>query len=242
MNLLIDIGNSRTKFCVATHDDLSEIKAFPNEEALENLHYLLNENSFKKCIVSSTSSRTYTDSVINLASKKVQTIELTPELQLPISIDYNSSKTLGKDRIANVCGARYFYPEVTTLSIDIGTCITYDVLENGKIFRGGSITPGFKMRFKAMNDYSAQLPRIEELTETNFPGKSTIQSLESGVYHGILGEINQFILLTKQHYNQIQVVLTGGDLIRFEKGLKYPIFANLKLTLRGLNEILKNNN
>ena len=157
-------------------------------------------------------------------------------------MDYDTPNTIGPDRIANVCGAMYFHPKDTCLVIDLGTCITYDVIDKGLIYYGGAISPGVKLRFNAMNDYTARLPRLENAENASFPGVDTKQSIICGIYYGILGEMKQFIHETEQSFGTVKVHLTGGDHQRFEKGLKSPIFANPKLTLWGLYELLKTNN
>ena len=164
---------------------------------------------------------------------------LDKKVKLPIIINYDTENTLGQDRIANACAAAAKFPGASSLIIDAGTCITYDVLKKGREFVGGAISPGLQMRFKAMNDYSARLPRLHKLSKSEFPGRSTNESIEAGVHYGILGEIHQFIEETKQSFGQIKVLLTGGDISHFEKAIKYPTFANPKLTLLGLYEILQ---
>jgi len=239
--LIVDIGNSRVKYCTAENKTLGKVFNCSHQDALgllvENIHL----NEFDSAIVSSTASEKFTQELVGLISSKTKVLEVSHELDLPFKINYKTPNTLGLDRIANVCGALHFSAEDTSLIIDIGTCITYDVLHKGKNYLGGAISPGLKMRFKAMNDYSARLPRLENFEEVNFPGRSTEESLKNGVYYGILGEINEFIKQTEQSFGELKVHLTGGDFKSFEKGLKSPIFANPKLTLWGLYELLKSN-
>jgi len=201
MELIVDSGNSRTKFCIAINGDLSEITYVPN---IEFLSFLNSNQELKKAeniLISATSSQEFAEAIKSHFSKDSQVFMLGQNTKVPISINY--------------------------------------ILKNGDTFLGGAITPGLKMRFKSMNDYSARLPRIEKLTSFDFPGSSTQESLEAGVFYGILGEIHQFIEETKQSFGQLNVLLTGGDIPYFEKTIKYPTFANPKITLLGLYEILQ---
>ncbi len=239
MDLIIDSGNSRTKFCVAMGDSLSEISYVPNEDFLEHVRTSLELKKAKNILISATSSQEFAESIAEVFKANSQVFMLGINTKLPIQINYQTPHTLGQDRIANASYAATHFPKTTSLIIDAGTCITYDVLENGTSFLGGAIAPGLRMRFKAMNDYSARLPRLEKINQMNFPGTSTEQSLEAGVFYGILGEIHQFIEETKQSFGLINVLLTGGDTSYFEKAIKYPTFANPKITLLGLYEILQ---
>ncbi|MFK7756059.1 MAG: type III pantothenate kinase [Flavobacteriales bacterium] len=240
--LIVDIGNSRVKYCYAEQESLSEVVNCAHEKALSFILDSIMKREIEASIVSSTASLEFTAEVVNSLKKHTGVTEVSHELTLPFKMGYETPKTLGLDRIANVCGAIHFHPKNTCLVIDLGTCITYDVIEKGYSYHGGAISPGLQMRFKAMNDYSAKLPRLQDSHGAQFPGKTTEESLRSGVYYGILGEINQFILETEQSFGEVKVHLTGGDYKRFEKGLKSPIFANPKLTLWGLYELLKSNN
>lgn len=240
--LIIDIGNSRVKYCYAIKDDLKKVVNCSHEDALKSILDSLSDLEIKASIVSSTASEEFTQSITESLSNYAPVTLVSHELDLPFKMAYSTPSTLGLDRIANVCGALHFHPKSTSLIIDLGTCITYDVIESGLIYHGGAISPGLQMRFKAMNDYSARLPRLENADGAKFPGESTDQSLRNGVYYGILGEINQFISETEQSFGEVKVHLTGGDFKRFEKGLKCLIFANPKLTLWGLYELLKSNN
>lgn len=239
MDLIIDSGNSRTKFCVAMQDSLSEITYKSNSEVLDFFSQNSELKAAKHVLISATSSTEFAEEIKALFSANSKVYMLGENTKLPIEIAYTTPKKLGQDRIANACYAATHFPKSTSLIIDAGTCITYDVLKNGSEFLGGAISPGLRMRFKSMNDYSARLPRIENITTEKFPGTSTDESLQAGVFYGILGEIHQFIEETKQSFGQIKVLLTGGDISYFEKAIKYPTFANPKITLLGLYEILQ---
>jgi type III pantothenate kinase len=73
---------------------------------------------------------------------------LNSSTKLPISINYTTPNTLGNDRIANAVALSVLYPKQNSLSIDIGTCIKYDMLSENNAYLGGGISPGFGMRLK----------------------------------------------------------------------------------------------
>ena len=80
------------------------------------------------------------------------------ETKVPFKNLYNTPKTLGVDRIALVCGAVIQFSNKNVLIIDAGTCITYDFLNDNNEYLGGAISPGIRMRYKSLNNYTAKLP------------------------------------------------------------------------------------
>ena len=167
-------------------------------------------------------------------------LEFNHTTRLPIEIDYSTPTSLGTDRIANAVGAYKAYPKTNVLIIDFGTCIKFDVITAKGVFKGGAISPGVQMRFKAMHQMTGMLPLIKEWSENDehWPGKNTKGSMVSGVIEGIHAEILRYIDLGNEHYNKLTVIATGGDFSFFDKAFKNIIFANPYLTLHGLHEIL----
>ncbi|MEL6534113.1 MAG: type III pantothenate kinase [Bacteroidota bacterium] len=156
----------------------------------------------------------------------------------PLAMNYATPQTLGIDRIAAVVGAWTLYPETTSLVIDLGTCITYDVVDQEGTYHGGNITPGLHMRLEAMNHFTARLPNPGVNWEVSLMGNSTTTSLQSGVLYGIIGEIEGMISRYRHLFDPLRVCLTGGDAPFFESKVKETIFAVRNLVLIGLNTIL----
>lgn len=171
----------------------------------------------------------------------VPVLDFKPGIPMPIEVSYTTPESLGADRLANACGAALNHGAVDQLVIDIGTCITMDLLEGGRHFRGGSISPGLRLRGQAMNAHTARLPFVETDPEVSLTGASTITSLQSGIFYGVLDEMEGRIARYQQVFPKLVVVITGGDSVYFEKAFKSAIFANLNLTLFGLHEILCHN-
>jgi type III pantothenate kinase len=174
--------------------------------------------------------------------KKHKLLQLSWETPLPLKINYKTPQTLGLDRIAAVVGANVKYPENNVLVIDMGTCITFDLLSEQKTYLGGSISPGFQMRFTALNQQTGKLPLIQFKKEKlKFIGDSTETSIISGVYYGIKNEIEGTIQHYLTQYPNLKIVVTGGDANRFDLEPKNRIFADEFLVLKGFNEILNYN-
>ncbi len=152
----------------------------------------------------------------------------------PIPSRIQGVGTLGVDRLANVVAAAKRFPGRAILAVDLGTCITFDLVEPDGTHAGGAISPGLRMRARAMHTYSARLPMVDPGPEPHWLGSDTITSLEAGVHHGILNEIEGMVAKVRYHWQDAAVVLTGGDALRFSSALKSGIFALPLLTLEGL--------
>ena len=124
----------------------------------------------------------------------------------------------------------------------MGTCITYNFINQFNQFIGGSISPGMEMRFKAMQVFTAKLPLVQ--AEWNFPlvGYDTKTNMQSGVIGGIAYEMDGFIDEYAQKYGNFNVVLTGGDSAYFARRLKNRIFADSNFLFKGLYALSETNN
>ena len=97
------------------------------------------------------------------------------------------------------------------------------------------------MRFKAMHHYTAALPLVDFNHKITFPGKTTEESMQVGVYQSIINEIKGYIDSLKAQYEELMVVDCSGMNLNFEKVINYQIFAQPKLVLQGLNILLNHN-
>jgi len=165
-------------------------------------------------------------------------ISITGASPSPVRTGYADPGSLGVDRLANVVGAAVLFPGRAALAVDLGTCVTYDLVDELAVHRGGIISPGMRMRARAMHAYSAKLPEVDPPEEAVFPGTDTAGSLAAGVHHGLLMELRGFIDEFRQQHPGLAVVLTGGDALRFARAMKSGIFAHPSLTLLGLHALL----
>jgi type III pantothenate kinase len=157
------------------------------------------------------------------------------EVKLPFKIKYLSPASLGIDRICNVAAIVNTNQFTNRLIIDVGTCIKFDFLNDKNEYEGGSISPGLKLRYKALNLFTDKLPLIDTSDKVNLIGNSTESSIQSGVQNGI--EINGLISKYREKYNDLSIYITGGDAHYFDLVQKNGIFADEILTLKGILEI-----
>ncbi len=144
------------------------------------------------------------------------------------------------DRLAAAVGATTLYPGRDLLIVDMGTAITIDLVEGG-VYRGGNISPGMNMRFRALHDYTARLPLESATDEIMTLGNTTSTAVGQGVMQGIVNEIEGYIESFSKKNREISTIFTGGDAKRFVKRIKNAIFADCELVVCGLNRILDYN-
>lgn len=240
MNLVIDIGNSRTKFSVFNRGEVL-ITVPVDEFKPEHIFVLKDEHpELSKVILSAT--KNYSEELKKALQQNFeQFLELDSNTLLPIQNCYETKDTLGKDRIAAVVGAYDLYPKNNLLIIDAGTAITYDILNDKKQYLGGNISPGIDMRFKALNQFTDKLPLVKQQKYDKLFGTSTENAIRAGVQNGVVFEVDKTIDTFKEFYNNLKVIITGGDAEFFEKKLKNSFFVNFNLIAMGLNRILEYN-
>jgi type III pantothenate kinase len=230
INLCIDIGNTSTKGAVYSNGkEVDYIKPF----TADHLKQLQKENEVD-ILVSKTGSNPELEELLNANSY------LSHETSLPIKLDYKTPQTLGRDRIATAVGAYTMDEDSAWLIIDLGTCLTIDLLHNDT-FYGGLISPGVPMRLKAMNEFTAGLPLVDYNYEVQFPGKTTEESLQVGVCQSIFYEIKGYIRQMNQQFNDLKIVDCSSVKLHFDKEVKNEIFARPKLVVQGLNNIIEYN-
>ncbi|MCD7710950.1 MAG: type III pantothenate kinase [Porphyromonadaceae bacterium] len=240
MHLVIDHGNTAIKIALFAEEKkpyrVERILRF-DQEYMDNL---LNTCPISNGIYSSVTGND-NDIISYLQARIPHFSVFLPDTPLPITIDYRTPQTLGGDRIAAVVGAQEEAPDKDILVIDAGTCITYDVLTADGHFRGGNISPGIKMRLKAMNRYTGKLPLVEKNGEVATLGYDTETAIRSGAVLGICYEIEGYISHLKQQYPNLFIFLTGGDAFLLAVKLKTAIFVDNTIVLKGLNRILRHN-
>ena len=238
MNLIVDVGNTRTKLALYQEDKFIELIISTHKQANTKIESLLKKRNILHVIISSVG---HPDSINEELFRTVKTlISLDHNTNIPFKNKYKSPKTLGVDRIALVSAAAIQYPKENVLVIDAGTCITYDILNKRNEYLGGAISPGINIRYKSLNDYTANLPLLD-IANFSLIGKNTNESIQSGILNGVIQEIEGVIEQYRDKYSTLTVVLTGGNANFLAKKLKSSIFANPNFLLEGLNSILIHN-
>ncbi|MDI6833328.1 MAG: type III pantothenate kinase [Bacteroidales bacterium] len=233
--IYIDFGNTSTKLLLDNEDFYS----FPSDSSLfENIVDIINKYNVNKGLYASVIFLN-ADLILFLQEHNVFSLKKA-NLNLPFSLEYESIDTLGEDRIAAAVGAYSLNNDETFLTIQIGTAITYDYVINKK-YLGGAISPGFAIRYLSLHNFTQKLPLLKIENENfniDMVGKNTIESIHSGVYWGVLHEIQARI---DDFINKFQspVYISTSFKQYLDKKLKNCNFANQNLALLGLKFLLK---
>lgn len=240
MNLVIDAGNTKVKLAVFDKDTLLLKVKIALSDFSSQLKIIFGDfPNIGQAIVSSVGFLDKKD--IQIVSLFCTVHILDHSSRVPFKNSYATPQTLGVDRIALATAAFYDNPKANTLIIDAGTCVTYDMVNDYGEYLGGAISPGLTMRYRALNEQTSKLPRLDPEDIIDFIGNSTETGIHSGVINGICNEIDGVINQYNARFIDLTVILTGGDAQFLSKRLKNTIFANSNFLLKGLNYLLEYN-
>lgn len=237
MNLVLDFGNTHSKLALFSNGTQLHYERVELSAALSSVERIFAQQpGIKSAILSSVVD--HASAIESYIKERCPLICLNPATRLPIINAYATPATLGRDRLAAAVGLWADFPKQNALSIDAGTCITFDLITADSTYRGGAISPGVELRFKALHTFTDHLPLIPGASQAALVGDTTESSMQSGVMNGVVAEVQGIVNAYRAQYPGLVVVLTGGDFKLFENALKNPIFADPNLVLKGLNSIL----
>jgi type III pantothenate kinase len=236
MNLVIDIGNTRVKTAVFQDDIILFNESYFHENFKERITNSIEKYAVKHTIVSSVGY--LNENYFRFLNNFVDLLVLTHKTKVPFINNYKTPFSLGVDRIALVAACVFQYPNKNVLVFDVGSCITYDFVNHKNEYMGGGISPGIQMRYRSLNSYTSNLPKLTSINEIPVIGDTTENAIHLGVMNGVIFEINGVIDMFKAKNKKLTIVLTGGDTIFLAKNIKSTIFANPNFLLEGLNGIL----
>lgn len=237
--LCLDFGNTRLKAALFENDSFSAELELA-DDSNETVEKLIEQYRPQKSILSSVIN--HNPAIENILSESTCFHKLSHLTRANFTTPVGKPESIGADRLALVAAAVHYFPRKNNLVVGLGSCITYNFINQDHEFLGGSISPGMEMRFKSMNQHTAMLPLVKK--DWNFPviGYDTKTNLQSGVIAGITYEIGGFIDFYAQKYGNFNVVLTGGDAGYFARQLKNKIFADLNFLFKGLYALSETNN
>ncbi len=235
MILTVDVGNTRIKAAVFEGDTNLESFVFDKIELKKKIKKILEKFETITCLVVSSVGDVGKQSFLAFEDE-VKVYFVSHEDSFPFINNYGTPKTLGIDRMVLAAGATLLYPNQNRLVIDAGTCITYDFIDENNVYQGGAIAPGFRLRYESLHQFTAKLPLLTLQSPESYVGKSTSESIHSGVVNGLVYEIDGFIDEYKAACKNIIIILTGGDAEFLAKRLKNTIFANSNFLLESLNQ------
>ena len=164
-------------------------------------------------------------------------LEVTADTASGLTIEYRDPRAVGADRIANAVAAIEKYGE-PVIVVDFGTATTFDVILKGGRYRGGVIAPGILTGAEQLVRRAARLGAFELKTPKRVVGRSTEESLQSGVLYGAAGQVDAIVKrITAEERIRPRVIATGGLAKAIAPHAKSIERADADLTLHGLRLI-----
>lgn len=173
----------------------------------------------------------------------IEPMIMRPGVKTGLKIGYKDPKEVGSDRIADAMGAVKLFPGHNLIVIDFGTATTVCAISKDKVFLGGNIMPGVRLGMEVLEAKTAKLPSVEIKPARTAIGKTTIESIQSGLYWSNVGMVRELISrITAEAFAEEPplVIATGGFANLFHReNLFDHVVSDLILT--GLIEALKLN-
>lgn len=225
MMLTLDIGNSHMHGGVFLKDKLifqfrkASKTGTSSDEYGIFLRGVLRENAIDPKSIESIALCSVVPEVlysISACCQKYFAIEpfiLQAGVKTGLQIGYKNPQEVGTDRIANAIAVTNIYPNKDVIVIDLGTATTFCALSKTKHYLGGVILPGMKMSMSALAAGTSKLGSVEIIKKQTTLGKTTTQSIQSGLYFGSLGAMKEIIKNLQQQTFKGQKALiigTGG--------------------------------
>ncbi|MBT8114757.1 MAG: type III pantothenate kinase [Arenicella sp.] len=242
MRLLIDIGNTRSKF--ALEDNSGVQPAFVLEHGDLNSEALQSRCSDTLTPASVWISSVGEPSVLSIICNWVESqFSIQPNL-VAVSEEccglrnaYHDQLRLGVDRWVAAVGAEAMASGKDIIIIDAGTAVTVDWLSRKGVFEGGAILPGYELMQKSLVGNTAGVEADLALTR-RIVGKTTTECVNSGLSYGLAGAVDRIVQEMQKHLDTDNVVvLTGGGAEKLATHLFVEHIVEPHLVLLGLARI-----
>ncbi len=134
---------------------------------------------------------------------------LGPGVKSGMPILYDNPREVGADRIADAVGAHDLY-DGALIIVDMGTATVFDVVSAAGEYLGGAIAPGVAISLEALYKQASALRSVELVEPRSVIGRSTVESIQSGVLYGFAAQVDGMVARIKQELGEATVIATGG--------------------------------
>ncbi len=255
MVLCLDVGNTQIHGGVFKDNELvlqfrknSTANSSSDEYGLF-LRSVLRENDVQPDSLQKVAICTVVPSALHsLKSACIKYLELTPfvlqaGVKTGLKIKYRNPIEVGSDRIANAIAASNLYPERNLLIVDFGTAITLCAINDRSEYLGGVILPGMRLSMRSLETNTAKLPSVEIVVPQQTMGRSTVESIQSGLYYGAMGavkEISERLIQESFEGKKPYIIGTGGFAALFRRESLFDEEIS-DLVLQGLHQSIQMN-
>src|ERR1041385_1339399 len=253
MLLCLDIGNTQVFGGVFSADELkftfrrsSNVRASSDEFGIF-FRTVLRENSIEPESVDMAAICSVVPDVVHSLRNcfrkyfRFEPFLLQPGVKTGLKIRYRNALEVGADKIANAIGGISRFPGRDLIIVDFGTATTLCAVTRDKEYLGGIITPGIQISMAALESRTARLPAVEILRPAEVLGRSTVESIQSGLYYGTIATVRSLAtLVTEAHFPKEKPIIlgTGGFGRLFEDERLFDAFVP-ELPLIGLRRAVE---
>ncbi|UOQ44656.1 type III pantothenate kinase [Halobacillus salinarum] len=254
MNFVLDVGNTNTVLGVFEEDTLKYqwriktdrhktedefgmlIKSLLDHEGLhfEDMHGIIISSVVPPIMFA-------LERMAQIYFKKKPMIIGDKDVEHGLEMNYPHPEEIGADRVVNAVGAVKEYGGPLII-IDFGTATTYCYINENEAYVGGAIAPGINISMEALYAKAAKLPKIEIKPPGHVIGQSTVEAMQSGVFYGYVGQVDEVVSQMKATADTTpKVVATGGLATLIADQSKTIDVVDPYLTLKGLHLIYQRN-
>lgn len=214
--LCLDVGNSQIHAGLFVGDSLSHQFRFTSKTGASAdeigifLRNVLRENGVAHQEIQAMAICSVVpdmDSSLRACAEKyfgVNPFFIQPGVKTGLKIRYYNPAEVGADRIANAIAAVHLFPDQNVIVVDLGTATTFCAISREQEYLGGAITAGFRISMEALVGRTAKLPAVELIRPNHVVGRSTVESIQNGLYYSVLGSIRELC-------GQISREVFGGE-------------------------------
>ncbi|HHW23205.1 MAG TPA: type III pantothenate kinase [Clostridiaceae bacterium] len=254
MLLAIDVGNTYSAIGVYDNDALignwriSTARERTSDETGMFLMSVLGHAGIRpediKAVIMCSVVPPAMHSIVNAIKKyfSINPILVEPGIKTGINIKYENPREVGPDKIVNAVGALRLYGGPVII-VDFGTATTFCAVNHKGDYLGGIICPGIKISAEALFEKASMLPRIEIAKPKHIIGRTTVSSMQSGIFYGFVGQVDYIVRLMKKEMalQGTKVIATGGMANLIASASEEIDEVNTLLTLEGLKTIYQMN-
>jgi len=213
MFLLIDIGNTKTKWMLRDHKDVHQQNSFLTED-IDQDHFMFSDK-IQKILISNVASFEK-EAILKIKLKKfacpIEFVKPQKKWKYLLN-DYQDISSLGTDRWLSALSVSNSI-EKSTVIVSVGTAVTIDYVsfdkkEHQYTFEGGVILPGLYLTKNALSQNTAQLKNDEGALQ--IPAINTANAIQSGFILSVLGNLKSFFELASSKSKDVHIILSGGD-------------------------------
>ena len=215
----LNVGNTRTQVSRVTAGEVGSSDRFANHETAEITQVVIRhwppiKSETGAAVIIASVNDAVADRLASALEDQlgVEVYRVGTDLPVPIAESLGPETITGVDRLLNACAA-YDRIQEACIVIDAGSAVTVDFVDGEGTYFGGAIAPGARLQLRALHEHTASLPEVEfRAPDAEAFGRSTVQAMLQGVYHGIRGLVWRQVERYAERYGAFpQIIATGGD-------------------------------